>query len=105
MATLLDTTLLAFFAPLFIFLFVFAVIYALLQKSQIFGENQKTLDLIAAVSVAAVSVFIGGTTFVGLIASVVPWIVFIFIIFVLLFSFYMFFGLEKEEVWDIVCQS
>src|SRR3989344_7033045 len=103
MASFLDTSILGFFAPLFVFLFIFAIIYALLQVSKIFGdwEGVKMLNLIAAISVAAVATFIGNTT-VALVSAVVPWIVFVLIIFVLLFGLYMFFGLSQENVWDII---
>jgi|SRR3989344_5082171 len=106
MASLLDASLLGFFAPLFIFLFLFAVMYALLQRTNIFGtwEGVKALNLIAAFSVAAVATFIGDTT-VKLISSVLPWIVFVIVIFVLLFGLYMFFGLSEKKVWDIVGQT
>ena len=100
MATLLDTGLLSFLTPLFIFLFIFVLIYAILNKTKLFGENMGALNLIAAVCIAAVSVFAGRVT--GLIISIVPWFVFIAIILFLIFMIFMFFGVKEGDVWDMM---
>ena len=108
MATILDASLLGFFAPVFIFLFVFAVIYAILEKTSLFGNESKALRVIAAFSVAAVSTFIGDS-FTKLTVSILPWIVFLVIIMFLLFTIYLGFGVAdgkkgtgEKEVWDII---
>jgi hypothetical protein len=51
MATFWDTSLLQYLAPVFIFILIFAIIFALLQKSKILGGMQK-LDFIVALIVS-----------------------------------------------------
>ena len=99
MATLLDTGLLEFLLPLFAFLFIFVVIYALLSKTELLGKNQVPLNFLAAICIAAVSIFAGNL--VKLISSVTPWIVFMIIILALVFGMYRFIGNPggDKEVW------
>lgn|GEM_PF-1670470 len=99
MATLLDLGLLNYFLPFFIFLFVFVILYALLEKTKILGPEQRPLNLIAAICVAAVSVFAG--KFTSLLSFVIPWIVFIVIILVMIFFLFGSFGIEGRKVWDL----
>ena len=100
MATLLDATLIKFLMPLFVFLFIFVVIYALLTKTKLFGEKQVALNFLAAICVAAVAVFAGNL--ITLIGEVTPWIVFVIVILVLIFGMYKMFGLEDKEVWSAI---
>lgn len=97
MATLLDATLITFLLPLFVFLFIFVVIYALLTKTKLFGEKQVALNFLAAICIAAVAVFAGNL--ITLIGTVTPWIVFIIVILVLIFGMYKLFGIEDKEIW------
>lgn len=99
MATVLDTSVLAFFLPVFVFIFVFTVIFALLEKTQLLGEKNKTLNVAAALSLAALSLFTG--QFVGLVAIITPWIIFLFVVMFLLFALFGFFGVDKEKTWDL----
>lgn len=99
MATVLDVSLLAFLVPFFVFIFIFVVMYAILDKTQIFGNENKALSLIAAVSVAAISIFIGNLT--KLISATIPWIVFIAIVLLFIFMIFKFYD-SSEEFWSIV---
>src|SRR3989344_3608137 len=100
MATILDISLLNFLLPIFVFSLTFVFIYAILQKTELFGNAGKNqaLNLIAAFSVAAISVFAG--TITGIVSIVTPWIVFIIFILVMLFGMYRFFGIEDSKTWD-----
>src|SRR3989338_3677933 len=99
MATLLDTSLIDFLLPLFVFLFIFVVIYALLYKTKLFGDKVPALNFLAAVCVAAVAVFAGNL--VKIVSSVTPWIVFIILILVMIFGMYRFLGIQQDkEIWD-----
>ena len=51
MATLVDASLIGFFKPVFIFLLVLGIFYAILQKTQLFGPN-KSMSLLISVVVA-----------------------------------------------------
>ena len=98
MATLLDTGLLTFFLPVFVFIFVFTLLFALLEKVKLFGDN-KTLNVAAALSVAAISLFTG--QFVGLIAIITPWIIFLLVILFMIFAIFGFFNVKDEKIWDL----
>lgn len=101
MATLLDTGLLSFLTPIFIFLFIFVVIYALLAKTKLLGDKDvSALNFLAAVCVAAIAVFAG--TITNVVAVVTPWIVFIIIILTLLFGMFIFFGVKNEDIWETI---
>ena len=100
MATLLDTGLIEFLLPLFVFLFIFVVIYALLSKTNLFGEKQTALNFLASICIAAVSIFAGNL--VKLLGAVTPWIVFMIVILVLIFGMYSFFGVKNEEIWTTI---
>jgi hypothetical protein len=97
MATVLDVSLLSFLSPLFVFLLVFVLIYAILSKTSMFGEKQNALNFVAAICIAALSLFMGTVT--KLISVVTPWIFFIIFVLVLLFAMFQFFGMENKEIW------
>ena len=98
MATLLDIGALGFFLPVFVFIFLFSVLFGLLEKLKPFGD-QRLVNIAAAFSIAAVSIFAGKLT--SLISIVVPWVVFIFVILLLIFVIFGFFDVEKQKIWDL----
>lgn len=95
MATLLDTGLLGYVAPIFSFLLVYAVIYAILLKSKIFGEN----NLINSVIPLAVSVIFllmpGAVDFINFIT---PWFVVLLLVGFAVALLFLFLGAEKNTV-------
>ncbi len=99
MATLLDAGLLSYFMPLFVFLVIFILIYALLAKTKLFGD-MPALNLLAAICIAAVAVFAG--TITGVVITLTPWIVFMVFVLALLFGMFAFFGVENKEIWDTI---
>ena len=98
MATLLDVGALGFFLPVFVFIFIFSILLALIEKTKLLGDN-KLLNVAAAFSVAAVSIFAGRLT--SLIGVIVPWVVFIFVLLVLIFLIFQFFGIKERDIWDL----
>lgn len=97
MATLLDTGLLYHFLPFVTFLFIFSLVYIILDNTEWMGKN-KTLKFIAALTIGLISLFAGGV--VDLINYIVPWFVFIFIFLILLFMGLTFLGIQKETIWS-----
>ncbi len=96
MATFMDFSVLNFFLPVFTFLFVLVVCYALLQKTKILGGQSK-LDFLASFAIAMLTLFTGNA--VKLINYMTPWFV-IFIVFtLLLFLMLMSFGWKEKEIW------
>jgi len=100
MATLLNISVLHYFRPLFVFLLIFVILYAILKKTEIFGKDAKTLNTIAALCISILSLFMGKlTTFIS---TITPWIVAVFLGVVLIFMLLMFFGVQEKEAWDYV---
>ncbi|MFA4887475.1 MAG: hypothetical protein WC595_04635 [Candidatus Nanoarchaeia archaeon] len=97
--SLLDVGILSFFLPIFVFIFIFTILLALLEKSEILGKGQKLLNVAAAFSVAAISIFAGKLT--SLVSVVIPWIVFIFVLLLLIFVIFGFFGVKDKDIWDL----
>jgi hypothetical protein len=102
MATILDASGLVFLLPVFVFILVFSIVFAILEVSKIFGEGNRTLNVAAALSIAALSLFTG--KFVALIAIIVPWIIFLAVVMFLLFAIFGFFDIGKERVWGLFGQ-
>lgn len=99
MATFLDIGLLQHFLPLFTFLLVFVIIYAILQKIEILGKS-KAVHFIAALCVAFIVLFSGATT--DMINFLIPWMVVIIVFMLMLFLSMMFLGVKAEEIFEKV---
>ncbi len=97
MATPLDLGLLKFFTPLFVWLFIFILIYAGLEKTRLLGDKSSALNLMAALSISALAVFY--TKLTTLLEFITPWMVFIFIFLFILFMGLMFLGVEQSAIW------
>ena len=102
MATLLDVGALGFFLPVFVFIFIFSILLALIEKTKLLGDN-KLLNVAAAFSVAAVSIFTG--KLVSLVTVITPWIAFMIIIFLFITAIYMFFGKDQQTFWDVLGET
>ena len=91
----LNTELLAFILPVFSFLLIYGIIFAILQKVKIFGDNTTTNTMIAfAISVLFV-ITPGAMEFV---ATIAPWfVVMVFVAFSFILVF-MFFGTKEEAI-------
>jgi len=99
MATFLETGLLNYFSIIFPALLVFVLIYAILEKTKILGEN-KVVHAIAAI-VAAFLVMLS-RDIVEIINFGAPWFVLVFVFLVLLLLIYRFMGASEENLaWVI----
>ena len=99
MVTFLETGLLKYFTPIFVFLFVLVVLYALLQKTKILG-GKPNLDGLAAIAVSVLVLF--STESIQIINLFTPWVVVIFVFLILLFLVMMSFGTKEEQVWPLI---
>ena len=81
MATFLDISALQSFSNIFVFLFVWLVVYAILLYTKIMGQN-RYLPILIALMLALFSLF--SDTFTRIILNIVPWIVLIFVLIFLL---------------------
>ena len=99
MATFLDTGILQHFLPLFSLLFIFSLIYAIMQTTKLFGES-KTVHLVVAFSISMIVLFSGQS--LNFITFVTPWFVALIVGLVLFFMAVTFLGVTKEKAWDAV---
>ncbi len=95
MATFLDIGLAQHFAPIFPILFVFVVVFALLEKSKILGEN-KGLNSLIALSVAIMLLFVPGL--IQVINIMAPWFVVLFILVLLFLLLLMTMGTKWDSI-------
>lgn len=99
MATLLDTGLINFFLPVFVFLFIFVVLFALLSKTELLGKKQVAVNFVAAMCIAVVATFAGNL--VKLVGFITPWLVFIILMLFIIFAMFKSFGVtDDKEIWS-----
>lgn len=97
MATFLDLGFLQFFLPLFSFLFIVVVLYALMHKNNFLGPSDR-VHWVAAISIGMIVLFSGSA--VELINVITPWFVIMIVFLVLLFSIFMFFGTNEDQLME-----
>ena len=96
MATILqDLGFLEFFLPAFTFLFIFVLVYAVLDKFKLMGEN-KWLKLIASFSIALLFLFSGDT--LKFVEVITPWFVVLVILALFILSLFMFMGAKESDI-------
>jgi len=96
---LLTTGLLDYFLPIFSFLLVFVISYALLMKTKILGEDDK-LNLLAALAVSILFLFTPEATQIIKIAT--PWFVIFLLLLTLIFATFLFLGIKQETMTDVL---
>ncbi len=98
----LDIGFLNYFSPVFTFLLIFVIVYAILQFTKFAGTN-KILHSIISFLVAVVFLF--STSATAVVTFIAPWftIMFIFIIFMLVA--YKLFGATDEQIKTVISKS
>jgi hypothetical protein len=98
----LELGFLQYFSPIFIFLLVFVIVYAICQFTKLAGEN-KILHAIIAFLVSIVFLF--STTATTVVTFIAPWftIMFIFILFMLIA--YKLFGATDDQIKTVISKS
>ena len=96
MATILQNLgFLEFFLPVFSFLFIFALVYAVLDKFKLMGEN-KWLKLIVSFSIALLFLFSKDT--LRFVEFITPWFVVLIVLALFILSLFMFMGLKEGDL-------
>jgi hypothetical protein len=96
----LDLSLIQLFTPVFTFIFIFAVIYALMQFAKVLGDN-KLLHSAIAFTIAIFGAVLSNTAR-DMIEYMVPWFT-VFIIFtVLVIVMYKIFGATDDDVRTVI---
>ena len=96
MASILETlSFVEFFLPLFGFLFILVLMYAILDKFKLMGDN-KWVKWIASFSIALVFLFTqGALEFVNFIT---PWFVVLVVVSLFILSLFLFLGVKEGEL-------
>jgi hypothetical protein len=92
--------LLQHFSPVFVFLFVFAMFYAFLQWSKLFGDVKALHAMMALVIAFMATVF--SNTVREVIIYVIPWFVFLMIFLVLIIMVIKMFGVTDANLHTII---
>lgn len=99
MATIMDVGILNHFVPIFVFILVFVIFYAILIKTHILGEN-KGLAALASFVVAFLFLVTRATT--ELIQIITPWFVVLIIVAMAFMLIFMFLGVKPEAIAEAV---
>jgi len=94
---LADLSIMQYFLPIFSFILILIIMYAVLQKTKLLSENIR-INFMVALCAALLTMFAGNT--LELVDYMVPWIVFVLFILVMIFMIFMFFGLDKDTIWE-----
>jgi len=95
MATIIDIGVLDHFVPLFVFLFVFVIFYAVLLKTKILGSNKGLMSLVSFVVAMLFIITQSATEFVQL---VTPWFVVLIMITMAFLLIFMFMGIKPDAI-------
>ena len=96
MATPISTALLDKFAIIFIAIFLFAVIYGVLEVVHLFGQDKKNLNAAIAAMVAILAIL--SPDLISMLKTMLPWISMMIVFFFFLHAVPMFMGIKQEEV-------
>ncbi len=99
---MLELGFLNYFSPIFVFLLVFVIVYAIMQFTKFAGSN-KILHALIAFLIAIVFLF--STSATTVVTFIAPWftIMFIFIIFML--AAYKLFGATDDQIKNVISKS
>lgn len=99
MVTFLETGLLNYFAIIFPALLVFAIVFALLDKTKILGENRGINAIIAIVLAFIVMLSANVAEVINLMA---PWFVILFVFILLLLMVYKMMGASDQNLTNVI---
>lgn len=95
MASILSIGILDYFAPAFVFLLVFGILFALLEKTRVFGDKSGINSLVAfSISI----LFLLMPDLVGIVKIITPWFTILFIFIMMIVMLFLFVGVKESEV-------
>jgi len=89
--TFLDIGILAHFSIIFVLLFVFVIVFGILETVKAFGEGKKGLNAIIALFVALI--FVISTSATAMISTMVPWFI--------VLAIFVFFVMFLLRMWGL----
>jgi len=102
MATILDLGLLGYFKAVFSFILVWALVFALLQKTKALGDKVG-LNVLVAVAVAFLVSL--SENVVSVIHFMIPWFTIAIIFFVLLILIFQIFGASEKDIFGYISKD
>ncbi len=102
MATILDVGILNHFVPIFVFILIFVVFYAVLLKTHILGENK---GLLALASFVVAFLFLVTRTASEFVQLITPWFVVLIIVAMCFLLIFMFLGVKPESIASAISQE
>ncbi len=97
MASLISSSVFNFLNPVFVFLFTYALVYAVLLRSKILGEHKGISSIISLV----VAIFVASSSNYTLITSVFPPFILVLLLFVFFLLIGNFLGLDSSNLVEI----
>ena len=101
MATPFDETILPVLSPIFVFLLVFAVTYALMAKTKYFGDKAG-FNIVIALCISLLFLIVPEARVV--MATFTPWFVILLLLTLFIFLFFMFLGVKEKTLTDMAEQ-
>jgi hypothetical protein len=95
----IDIGFLEYFSPIFVFVLVFVVVYAMFQFTKFMGEN-KVLHSLIAFFVAVIFLF--STAASDVVLFVAPWFTVFFIFLIFLIMAYKLFGATDDQIKTVI---
>lgn len=95
MASFLDMGILDYFAPAFVWLLVFGILFAILEKTKVFGEKSGINSLVAfSISI----LFLLTPDLVSIVKVITPWFTILFIFILMIVLLFLFVGVKETEI-------
>ena len=91
----LDISLLQFFMPVFSFLLIFAIVYAVMEKFKLLGDS-KAIKLTISFSIALIFLF--STKALTFVRELIPWFVVLLVLIFIVFAMLMFMGVSEDTL-------
>tara|TARA_Y100000310_G_scaffold322163_1_gene380860 strand:+ start:8938 stop:9453 length:516 start_codon:yes stop_codon:yes gene_type:complete len=86
----------------FVFLFVFVILFALLKKIKLFGDNEGFNSIVAFIF-ASFTVMVPESRVV--VGNFLPWFFMFFMLALVMFMFFMFLGVKEETMAEVAKNS
>jgi len=102
MAAVLDLGSLTYFTPVLIFVLVFVILYALLEKARVLGENSGLHGLVAFIFSL---LFVLIKPFRQLLLTIIPWFVILFLLVVIILIGIMILGFKKKDITEYISDN
>jgi len=102
MANLIDVDFLNNFTEVFMFLFIFAIIYGVFTKIDLFklGDKGKGLNAIIALAIALMTIVSGSVR--AMIGTMVPWFFILLLFFIMMMVATMIFGVSNSDMAKVI---